>query len=1055
MKKIPTLLFSSQMTLLLLMIFAIAIGSATFIEEKFDIVTARLLVYDAWWFELVLLLLALNFIGNISRYKLWRREKISILLFHLAFILLILGAGITRYLGFEGMMHIREGNSSRVIYSSTPYLQVNATGKDFDFSLNKPLLFSEMVPNRFSFGFDTRGKGKISVSFHDYMKNAVSRINENVRGGTTIVQMVLAASEGRETVLIEKGEIVDLGNAVIAYENNNRKDAIRLSERNGKLFLSSPSGIVMSFMHGMGSTSDTTVNPPVTDTIQEFKAGYIYSTQDVLLLFVKRFTGAEKELVRGKANDQGSEVLFVDVAFEGKTRTVPLFVGTGYNTAVKELNLDGVRMKLAYGNKEITLPFSLQLDDFILDRYAGSMSPSSYASEVTLIDSERNLREKRRIYMNHVLDHRGYRFFQSSYDMDEKGTVLSVNHDRAGTWVSYAGYILLAIGFIGTLFNKNSRFRILSKAIDRIRSERKAGIMVTLFFFLFASVSCFAQQETVQPYVGADHAEKFGHLLVQTFDGRFEPIHTLAYDVMHKISRKDQIHTDKKGDMDAIQVFMDMLMDPEYWKHQKIIYVREKAVRDILGVGGQYACFYDFVDQQSNYKLSSFAEKAFRKRPAEQNAFDKEIIKADERINIWMSVQNGSLLKIFPEQNAINHGWISFVDTLARVPLTGKLRDINSDLPLNQLDYNNLMRYYLQAVYDGARTGDYTNADLVLKHLESTQREGTPENLLPTISKINTEIWYNKSQIFITLRNIYGVLSLFLLVFAFAENLRSRKSRFVSWTLNLLTIVLGAAFLYHTWGMALRWYLTGHAPWSNGYEALLLVAWGSLLAGFCFMKYSRITLAATAVLAFMVLMTAGHSSYDPQLTNLQPVLKSYWLIVHVAVITVSYGFLALGFLLGLINMFIFLFKTKIQAFRLDLIIRELTLTNEMTLIIGIVLATIGTFLGGVWANESWGRYWGWDAKETWALVIVITYAIILHLRFVPGLKGNFIFNIASVIGFGSVIMTFVGVNYYLSKGLHSYAADDKKVFPLWGWGLILGIILLMIVAGYRERLSKK
>ncbi|MEI7981997.1 MAG: cytochrome c biogenesis protein CcsA, partial [Bacteroidota bacterium] len=193
----------------------------------------------------------------------------------------------------------------------------------------------------------------------------------------------------------------------------------------------------------------------------------------------------------------------------------------------------------------------------------------------------------------------------------------------------------------------------------------------------------------------------------------------------------------------------------------------------------------------------------------------------------------------------------------------------------------------------------------------------------------------------------------------------------------------------------------------------------------------------------------------PQLTNLQPVLKSYWLIVHVAVITVSYGFLALGFLLGLINIFIFLFKAKSSAFRLDLIVRELTLTNEMALIVGIMLATIGTFLGGVWANESWGRYWGWDAKETWALVIVITYAVILHLRFVPGLKGTFIFNVASVIGFGSVIMTFVGVNYYLSKGLHSYAADDKKVFPLWGWGLILVLIVLMIAAGYRERLSKK
>jgi ABC-type transport system involved in cytochrome c biogenesis permease subunit len=175
----------------------------------------------------------------------------------------------------------------------------------------------------------------------------------------------------------------------------------------------------------------------------------------------------------------------------------------------------------------------------------------------------------------------------------------------------------------------------------------------------------------------------------------------------------------------------------------------------------------------------------------------------------------------------------------------------------------------------------------------------------------------------------------------------------------------------------------------------------------------------------------------------------------VAVITVSYGFLALGFILGLINLCIYFFRPAKSALRLDLIIKELTCTNEMSLLIGIVLATIGTFLGGVWANESWGRYWGWDAKETWALVIVITYAIILHMRFVPAFKKPVMFNAASVIGFGSVIMTFVGVNYYLSKGLHSYAADEKSVFPLWGWGIILSIIALIAAAAIKEHYREK
>jgi ABC-type transport system involved in cytochrome c biogenesis permease subunit len=236
---------------------------------------------------------------------------------------------------------------------------------------------------------------------------------------------------------------------------------------------------------------------------------------------------------------------------------------------------------------------------------------------------------------------------------------------------------------------------------------------------------------------------------------------------------------------------------------------------------------------------------------------------------------------------------------------------------------------------------------------------------------------------------------------------------------------------------------------------LLLVAWGGVLAGFTFVRYSKITVAVTAVLACSMLMTAGHSSYDPQLTNLVPVLKSYWLIIHVAAITISYGFLGLGFFLGVINMFLYVFKTKKNSEKFNLLISELTSINEMNIAVGLALATLGTFLGGIWANESWGRYWGWDAKETWALVIVIVYALILHLRLVPKLKGTYLFNLGSIVAFGTVLMTFIGVNYYLSKGLHSYGAGDTPVFPVWAWVMILGMILLMIVAGIRNKASEK
>jgi cytochrome c-type biogenesis protein CcsB len=485
-----------------------------------------------------------------------------------------------------------------------------------------------------------------------------------------------------------------------------------------------------------------------------------------------------------------------------------------------------------------------------------------------------------------------------------------------------------------------------------------------------------------------------------------------------------------------------------------MIYVREKSVQDIIGVNTKYATFLDFFGSNNEYKLQKFVDEAFRKKQSEQNSFDKEIIKVDERMNIFSMALNGSMLKIFPDQTAENNKWISVDDQASVIPLSGSVTIINEDLQLRQFNYRNIMIAYIAEVSAGITSGDYSNADKILGYISSIQRKSAGTELLASDSKINTEILYNKLQIFIALRNFYALLSVVLLFLAFIDNLKTKKSKLITWSLNISIGLLGLGFIYHTIGLILRWYLTGHAPWSNGYESLLLVAWGGLLAGFSFLRYSKITLAATALLAFFMLMTASHSSYDPQLTNLQPVLKSYWLIIHVATLTISYGFLGLGLFLGLINLFINLFKNIKNQGRLDLIISELTCINEMNLTVGIVLATIGTFLGGVWANESWGRYWGWDAKETWALIIVLAYTLILHMRFIPKLGSTYAFNVASVLGFGSVIMTFVGVNYYLSKGLHSYGAGDTPVFPLWAWGLILSLIALIVASGLKEKSLK-
>jgi cytochrome c-type biogenesis protein CcsB len=252
-------------------------------------------------------------------------------------------------------------------------------------------------------------------------------------------------------------------------------------------------------------------------------------------------------------------------------------------------------------------------------------------------------------------------------------------------------------------------------------------------------------------------------------------------------------------------------------------------------------------------------------------------------------------------------------------------------------------------------------------------------------------------------------------------------------------------FLFHTAGLALRWYISGHAPWSNGYETMIYISWGTVLSGLLFSRTSRITLATTAILASVTLMVANLSWLDPEITNLVPVLKSYWLVIHVAVITASYSFLGVGALLGLLNLILISLQNKKNYHTLRGTIEELTNINEMNLIIGVFLVTIGTFLGAVWANESWGRYWGWDPKETWALVTVLVYSFIIHMRLIPGLNGVYGFNFAALIGFSSVLMTYFGVNYYLS-GMHSYAAGDPVPVPTFVYYAVAVVALVSIVA---------
>jgi cytochrome c-type biogenesis protein CcsB len=648
------------------------------------------------------------------------------------------------------------------------------------------------------------------------------------------------------------------------------------------------------------------------------------------------------------------------------------------------------------------------------------MSPSSFASEIELIDQENQLVMPYRIFMNNILDYRGYRFYQSSYDQDEKGTILSVNHDKAGTMVTYLGYFLLFGTMLASLLTRKTRFARLNRQINEIHTQRKKLAVSILLLLIPALVFGQNMREIDQ-----QHAAKFGKLLVQSKDGRIIPLNTIASNSLVKIYKKSSFEGHS-----AEQVLLGIMTQPDQWKNVSIIKIYDEAVSELLGVSGKYAAFNDFFDDRGGYKLGELVDEIYAKSPAKRSQFDKEIMAVDERINVLYMLFRGSLLKIFPVPDHPNNKWTSPDDFRS------------SDSSAVVMDYFN----YLTSIPQALNSGNYKQADFYLETLKDYQHRYGKE-VIPSDSKVNLEVFYNNANIFKKLFPIFMTLGLVLLgiflIQLFRPALEFRK------VVNVFYVLLFIAFIVQTFGLGLRWYISGHAPWSNGYESMIYIAWAMVLAGFIFLKKSPMTLSATAILAGITLLTAHMSWLNPEITNLVPVLKSYWLTFHVATITASYGFFALGSIMGFINLGIMIFRTKENHERINLSLKELTLTIEMSLMVGLILLVIVNFLGGIWANESWGRYWGWDPKETWSLVTIIVYSFILHMRLIPGLRTMFSTNFLALIGFGSVLMTYFGVNYYLS-GLHSYAQGDPIPVPTFVYYLVAAIALISILAMINE-----
>ena len=1017
--------------------FALAMAVGTFIESMYSTATARIYIYNARWFELMMLLFVINFVGNINRYKLWKWSKWPLLALHLSWILIILGAGVTRYISYEGMMPIAEGEASSSFYSDKTFLTAYIDG-DLEGSRKRKVLEDAMIfsgeGRKSSLPWSTQfGNTPIEIKYVDFIPHAVEGVIEDPTA-PYILKIVESGDGARHDHFIQEGEVANIHNVLFSF-NQPTPGAIELTFDGEAYGIKSP--FDAQFMR-MADQFQGALKAEEPDALQ---LRSLYTIGEFGFVIPDPAIRGRVDVIEADKDsaDETKEALVLEVDVAGNSKRVTLMGGQGYTDFQPSFEWGGLTFTMRYGSKEYELPFAIKLNDFIAEKYPGT--EANYASFMSRIEVQDDPSFDYDIYMNHVLDHKGYRFFQSSFFPDESGTVLSVNHDQWGTWITYIGYFLLYAGLMGLIFFGDTRFKVLAKSLKKLNQKKSA--LLTVLFFGFG-LSAWGQenqlpsQEVVDSLilsnvVSQDHASKFASLVIQDDNGRMKPVHTFASELLRKISLKDSY----KG-LSAEQVFLSMMLYPGLWYNTEFIALDKKAqndsIRSIIGVpkAKRYVKVTDFFDEEGNNKLRPYLVEAFATNTP--NKFQQDFKDASNRLALLNRALSGEILRIFPVPTDENNKWTSALEYRSGV------------VQLNDTLYGsfvaNSIPLYLQYVDGGVQEGDYQKADQLLESLKKSQRQLGFE-VIPAESKIQTEIRYNRWDIFNRLYKYYSLFGVVLFFVVVARIYKERKA--LKMTVTLFKFLIYALFLVHTLGLGVRWYISGHAPWSDAYESILYVSWATLGIGLWLGKKSDFTIASSAFVSAMLLWIAHQNWVDPAVANLQPVLDSYWLMIHVAVIVGSYGPLTVGMILGVVTLILMLLSNSTNKERMKLSIKELTVINELSLTIGLIMLTIGNFLGGQWANESWGRYWGWDPKETWALISILVYAFVLHMRLVPGLKGRWAFNFASVVAFSSIMMTYFGVNFYL-VGLHSYASGDQVITPSFIYYTAAGVLLLGILS---------
>lgn len=621
------------------------------------------------------------------------------------------------------------------------------------------------------------------------------------------------------------------------------------------------------------------------------------------------------------------------------------------------------------------LGFEVSLKNFNVVNYPGTDAPMDYVTTLTANTQEI------KVSMNNIGSFNGYRFIQSGYDSDMQGTTLGVYHDPWGIGITYTGYALLFISLIATMASKKTRMRHLYRKALSLQGAKAWAVTALL------AVSSFATSANAQEMVkiDGDIADDFGKICV-LYNSRITPINTVATSFVTKLCGKPTW-----DGLSSNQVFAGWIFDVPYWETVKMIEIKEKKAQELLGINGKWASFDDFWDSYNNYKLDAPLKKAYKDGDTK---LQKQLRDADEKFNIIRMLYGGEMLKMFPYAGKQGHmQWFAPGQPLGNLKLDEK----------ELVFIKKSMDYLAESII----TGDKARAEEIAKKIYSYQHV-RGKAVVPTKFRIYTETFYNKTNAQRLPVMLYLTLSLLLAIVSTLSlnKEKQKKTRLVS---SVLTWVM---LIHTTLLLALRWFVSGHLPMSNGYETMQFMAWATLIVTLVMQKRFLPVKQFGPLLSSFALLVAMITDGNPQITQLMPVLQSPLLSVHVMVIMFSYALFGLTALIGLQGLIAHHRKQEEKE-------QQLAALSQFLLYPAVALIAIGIFIGAIWANVSWGRYWSWDSKETWALITMLIYSAPLHAD-IKWLRKAQHMHIYMLLAFLSVLMTYFGVNYFLS-GMHSYA----------------------------------